>query len=83
MSGNDTLKITPRTKTNLEVLSNFTNKTLEGQLADQEFSGLLVAPKKACKPKSKCIKIGAYLISRRATVPGRNLWGFLTPPVGF
>lgn len=27
----------------LEVLSNFTNKTLEGQLADQELSGLLVA----------------------------------------
>lgn len=27
----------------LEVLGNFTNKTLERQLADQELSGLLVA----------------------------------------
>lgn len=27
----------------LEVLSNFTDQTLEGQLADQELSGLLVA----------------------------------------
>lgn len=31
-------------QTNLEVLSDFTNETLEGQLADQEFSGLLVTP---------------------------------------
>ena len=27
----------------LEVLSNFTDKTLEGQLADEQLSGLLVA----------------------------------------
>lgn len=27
----------------LEILSNFTDQTLEGQLADQELSGLLVA----------------------------------------
>lgn len=32
-----------REKTNLEVLSNFTNETLEGQLADEELSRLLVA----------------------------------------
>jgi len=28
----------------LEILSDLTNETLEGQLADQEFSGLLVTP---------------------------------------
>ena len=28
--------------TNLEVLSDFTNKTLEGELANEELSGLLV-----------------------------------------
>lgn len=32
-----------RHETYLEVLSNFTDKTLEGQLADEEFGGLLVA----------------------------------------
>jgi len=31
-------------KTNLEVLGDLTNETLEGQLADQELSGLLVTP---------------------------------------
>lgn len=31
------------TEIGLEVLSDFTNKTLEGQLADQKLSGLLVA----------------------------------------
>jgi len=31
-------------KIGLEVLSNFTNKTLEGQFADQQLSGLLVTP---------------------------------------
>jgi len=31
------------TEIGLEVLSNFTNKALEGQLADQKLSGLLVA----------------------------------------
>ena len=31
-------------ETNLEVLSDLTNETLEGQLADQELSGLLVTP---------------------------------------
>ena len=30
-------------QTNLEVLSNFTNKTLEGKLPDEELSRLLVA----------------------------------------
>lgn len=29
-------------KTNLEVLGDFTNKTLEGQLSDEELGGLLV-----------------------------------------
>lgn len=28
----------------LEVLSNFTHQTLEGELADQKFGGLLIAP---------------------------------------
>ncbi len=32
-----------RIKTDLEVLSDLTNKTLEGKLADEEFSGLLIA----------------------------------------
>jgi histone H3 len=31
------------TEVGLEILSDFTNQTLEGQLADQELSGLLVA----------------------------------------
>jgi len=31
-------------ETNLEVLGDLTNETLEGQLADQEFSRLLVTP---------------------------------------
>ena len=31
------------TETHLEVLSNFTDETLEGKLADQKLSGLLVA----------------------------------------
>ena len=30
-------------KTYFEVLCNFTNKTLEGELADKEFSGFLIA----------------------------------------
>ena len=30
--------------TNLEVLSNFTNKPLERKLSDKELSGLLVTP---------------------------------------
>jgi len=30
--------------TDLEVLGNFTNKPLEGELADEELSGLLVPP---------------------------------------
>ena len=30
-------------KTYLEVLSNFTNKTLEGEFANEKFGGLLVA----------------------------------------
>ena len=31
-------------KTYLEVLSNFTDKTLEGEFANEKFSGLLVSP---------------------------------------
>jgi hypothetical protein len=31
-------------KTNLEVLSDLTNEPLEGELADEELSGLLVPP---------------------------------------
>lgn len=30
-------------KTNLEILSDFTDKSLEGELADEELGGLLVA----------------------------------------
>jgi len=30
--------------TNVEVLSNFTNKPLEGKLSDKELSGFLVTP---------------------------------------
>ena len=33
-----------REKTYLEILSDFTNETLEGQFADQELSRLLVTP---------------------------------------
>ena len=52
----------------LEVLSNLTNKALEWQLADEQFSRLLV-------PEQDQIKHQFYtftylLISRRATVPG-------------
>jgi hypothetical protein len=43
----------PKAKTYLEILSDFTNKTLEGQLADQEFSGLLVTPEDVCKPSGE------------------------------
>lgn len=32
------------TKTHLEVLGNFTNETLEGELADEQLGRLLVAP---------------------------------------
>ena len=42
-------RITTKTETDLEVLSDFTNKTLEGQLADQEFGGLLITPEKLCE----------------------------------
>ena len=34
----------PYNPAHLEVLSDFTNQALEGQLPNQEFSGLLVAP---------------------------------------
>ena len=43
-SGGESLDhVTERTVTNLVVLGDFTDKTLEGQLADQEFGRLLVA----------------------------------------
>jgi len=74
-------------KANLEVLGDLTDKTLEGQLADQEFGRLLVTPRGKVivsqQPQGEYVVKESYLISRRATVPGRNLWGFLTPPVGF
>lgn len=40
MKGTDGRRL--ETKIGLEVLSDFTDKTLEGQLADQELGGLLV-----------------------------------------
>ena len=66
----------------LEVLSNLTDKTLEGQLADEQLSGLLV-PESNNYPfvYIKLKRISHLLISLRATVPGLYRWGFLTPPV--
>jgi hypothetical protein len=55
-SDHEILGITPKTKTYLEVLSDFTNETLEGQLADQEFRGLLVTPERVCEPSDECIE---------------------------
>ena len=83
----ETRGVTQTGVANLEVLGNLTNETLEGQLADQELSGLLVTPgredRMSHQPRDGYVERESYLISRRATVPGRNLWGFLTPPVGF
>jgi len=42
--GHGTQGVSQITKTNLEVLGNLTNETLEGQLADQEFGRLLITP---------------------------------------
>jgi hypothetical protein len=87
MSGYEARCNIDREETNFEILSNLTNETLEGQLADQELSRLLVTPgRDSCVRRRSQVKRsgrGSYLISRRATVPGRNLWGFFTPPVGF
>lgn len=44
-SGHGTWDDTDR-ETDFEILSNFTNKTLEGQLADQELGRLLVTPRR-------------------------------------
>ena len=40
----ETRCVTPVAETNLEVLGDLTNETLEGQLADQELGRLLVTP---------------------------------------
>ena len=52
-------------KIGLEVLGDFTNQPLEGELSDQELSWFLVSPDFS---KSDCFLVG-------------TLWGFLTPPV--
>ena len=44
VSGHGVQDVTLIAETYLEVLSNLTNETLEGQLADQELSRLLVTP---------------------------------------
>ena len=54
----------------LEVLGNLTNEPLEGQLANEQLSGLLV-PRNEKARTSEVQNIQAHLlISLRATVPG-------------
>ena len=54
----------------LEVLGNLTNKPLEGQLTDEQFSGLLVPWGQGKSGFDLEIKQYYLLISLRATVPG-------------
>jgi hypothetical protein len=42
-----------KSETHLEILSDFANKTLEGELADEEFGGLLVATDFAERDRSR------------------------------
>lgn len=67
----------------LEVLGNLTDETLEGELPDQElgrpdWSALAL---EHARQNKETTHFWYRLISRRATVPGLYLWGFLTPPV--
>ena len=66
----------------LEVLGNLTDETLEGELSDEELGGLWAGESaKVPHPNSASRLTFWYrLISRRATVPGRYLCGFFTPP---
>ena len=57
-------------QTSPKVLGNFTNEMLEGQLADQEFSGLLAMADKVYKPQDECIERGTYLIPQSMMVLG-------------
>jgi hypothetical protein len=77
----------------LEVLGDLTDETLEWELADEELGGFLRETEKRTRWWWGLFAISAaieservsltwyFLISRRATVPGLYLWGFLTPPV--
>ncbi|CAL5393460.1 unnamed protein product [Camellia sinensis] len=56
----------------LDVLSDLSDQPLKWALSDQKHSALLVLP---------YLPQRYFLISLSATVPGRNLWGFFTPPV--
>jgi hypothetical protein len=54
---------------------------LEGELADQQLSGLLVTTN-LTKSDGSCIVLGLIIINSVAVgLPGLYLWGFLTPPV--
>jgi hypothetical protein len=63
----------------LEVLGDFTDQTLEGELADEELGG--PADQHWTRRGGVVAHFWYRLISRRATVPGLYLCGFLTPPV--
>merc|ERR1719285_1241312 len=63
----------------LEVLGNLTNKTLEGQLADEQLSGLLVPPD---LPQSNCARPVAVGLLHASSGRGRlpcSLGGQLLP----
>ena len=56
----------------LEILGDFSDQSLERQLSDEQFRGLLVLAD---------FHHPTHRISLNATVPGLYLCGFLTPPV--
>ena len=66
----------------LEVLGNLSDETLEGKLADEELSRLLVATDLSESDgswlKSLLVDFLRFLRRQRRTL---YLWGFFTPPV--
>ena len=71
-------------KIRFEVLSDFTNKALEGQLADQKLSGLLVATDLTKSDSTLKHNVSDVVLMKgrvNRDLPGLYLWGFLTPPV--
>jgi hypothetical protein len=67
----------------LEVLGNLSDESLEGELSDQELGrpGWVSGSFQVGDEGDGGTHFWYRRISRRATVPGLYLWGFLTPPV--
>jgi len=66
----------------LEVLGDFTDETLEGELSDQKLSGLLVTTDLTESDSSwQMLEDECEVASGSDALPGLYLWGFLTPPV--